>query len=560
MADADTPQICLDDDLFLGLRLGYGEAFLKITRRCNNRCRFCCDRIFQDGHLFPKEQALELLAEGRRRGLRNVVFSGGEPTVHPDFFALLAAAGRQGYERISVITNGRFFYYEKACRRAVKAGLTTAVITLMSDEAEVHDYLCGVDGAFAQSVTAIRNFVALDPSLASVVITVTRPVVAQLPRIVRFLHGLGVSGAALHAVAPLPWVDADPDVFFEPGAAAESLPEAVVLAQELGLPLRVKNFPPRFLEEHEHLITESEEFFPEVRDTEKRVELFGSLIQPGIKPVCAELDCATCYRRPFCDFLKQLDQRLRSGDLDFVRVTPADCDPAPGAWLATGDAPLCLAGGSLETLAALADEHQWRERVTRLELAEPPTEALGDAWPGLRSVAVAGVGDMDGWFAANDALELVLSLNVRTQDWVAAHLAELRDRGDRVVLALDVYERLGDTREQSFDLRGFFDRVASAGLTLENLPRCLGVTASHAPRPFGLDAAVIDTQGGVDPLQACHLFLREGWYDKSRRCADCRHDDECPGLPLNQLTAFGYGQLTPVGGAVESLVSGGASG
>ncbi len=552
MTAPDTPQICLDDDLFLGLRLGYGEAFLKITRQCNNRCRFCCDRTFQDGHIFPKSEAVALLEEGRRRGLRNVVFSGGEPTVHPDFMELVATAGRLGYERISVITNGRFFAYESACRRAVKSGLTTAVITLLSDEAEVHDFLCGVPGAFAQSVTAVRNFAALDQRLASVVITVTRPVVAQLPRIVRFLHGLSVGGAALHAVAPLPWVEADPEVFFEPEQAREPLAAAVALAQSLGLPLSVKNFPPRFLEGHEHLITESEEFFPEVRDTEKRLPLFRSLVEPGRTPLCADLDCATCYRRPFCDFLRRLVQRVRSEALDFWRVAPQHCVAHGVARVAADDRPLCLMGAPLEALEQLAAEHGWAHRVTRLELDQPPTSPLAARWPSLRTVAVRSIEGIDRWWQTNGDLELVLSLNAQTQAWVAEHVTLLGDRSHRVVLALDNFERLRDTRTGSLDLRHFFERLAArdadatGGLTLENIPRCLGVGATHQSRPFGLDLDVLDVHGTPDPLPACHLFLRDGWYDHSHRCQECRHRADCPGLPLNQLTAFGYRQLQPI--------------
>lgn len=572
MAPADTPKICFDDDLFLGLRLGYGEAFLKITRRCNNRCRFCCDRTFQDGHLFPLPQALTLLEEGRERGLRKVVFSGGEPTVHPDFMAMLAAAGRLGYERISVITNGRFFFYRKACRRAVKVGLTTAVITLLSDEAAVHDHLCGVDGAFEQSVTAVRNFVALDPSLASVVITVTRPAVARLPQIVRFLHELGVGGAALHAVAPVVWVDADPEVFFEPEAAREPLRQAVALAQQLGLPMSVKNFPPQFLEDHEHLITESEEFFPEVRDTEKRVPLFRSLLEPAGTPVCADLDCATCYRRPFCDYLVRLDQRLREDDVAFLRVEPQHCDPEGLARVEASRYDLCLAGAPLAQLELLAAEHGWAERVTRLELDHPPGSPLAHRWPGLRTVvaksvqSAQSVQSMDAWWETNGDIELVLLLNAQTQAWVTEHQALLRARGrgqgqgQRLVLALDVYERLRDAREQSLDLRRFFERVEARGLTLENIPRCFGPEATHRARPFGVDLGLLDDTGGPDPLEACHLFLREGWYDHSHRCRECHHRADCPGLPLNQLTAFGYRQLEPVGAKVDSLVSAGLGG
>ncbi|MFH2006065.1 MAG: radical SAM protein [bacterium] len=551
MTAADIPQICFDDELFMGLRLGYGEAFLKITRQCNNRCRFCCDRTFQDGHEYPVAQAVATLKQGRGHGLKNVVFSGGEPTVHSAFLELLEEAGRLGYERISVITNGRYFYYEQACWRAMIAGMTTAVITLLADEAETHDFLCGVPGAFEQSVTAVRNLVSLRPSLASVVITVTRPVVARLPRIVGFVRALGVGGVALHRVAPLPWVAADPEVFFEPEQARAPLREALVEVERLGLGLTVKNFPPNFLEGYEHLITESEEFFPEVRDTEKRLPLFRSQIDPALAPHCAELDCDTCYRQPFCEFLRSLNRCVRQKQYDALLVRVDVCGEAQVKFVERSDRPVHLRGGSPEQLEGFAWERGWLERVEGLELDEPASGSLRERWPALRTVTVAWSKGLAAFLKANATLEVVVAVNQATRKFVASQRSLLTDRDPAVVLALRNHERLRGVRKQELDLRFFFDRLGDeagdgAGLTVQNLPLCLAPAATHRPRRRVLDVAVIGEDGELDPLEVCHVFLRDGWYDHSHRCEECRHRDGCEGLPLNQLTVFGYQQLEPI--------------
>jgi len=538
-------EVCFDDELFMGLRLGYGEAFLKVTRQCNNRCLFCCDRTFQDGHIFPRDRAIATLEEGRRHGLENVVFSGGEPTLHPEILSLLEAAGELGYRRISLITNGRYFAYREACRRAVRAGMTTAVITLLSDRPEIHDHLCGVPGAFAQSLRAVRNLVAMDPSLVSVVITVTRPVVAHLPRIVRFLHGLGVGGAALHRVAPLPWVAADPAVFFPPEIARQPLRHAIDLAQTLGLPLTIKNFPPAFLEGHEHLITESEEFFPEVRDTERRVGLFRSLVVPGQAAICQDLDCATCYRRPFCDYLRALARRWQTGDGDRILVDPQRCGPGALARVKDSDLPLALAGADIDALARFARERGWRDRVTHLDLEHPPGTSLETTFPLLRALAVRHVERLDASLAMNPLVTHEIRLNQHTHAWVATHLDLLKKRGDGAVLTLDPHERLRGAQAEEIDLRAFFRGLSAAGLTLVGLPPCLAPEAKHLPRPRVLEARVFDTEGAIDPLEVCHVFLRDGWLDKRAGCARCPQKNACDGLPVNTLIAFGYRQLRP---------------
>jgi len=88
---------------------------LVVSDVCNFNCCFCAYRmkdypsneLFGKGtRLMPSERAEELLWEMKEAGVKAVQFTGGgEPTLHPDFPALLYCAQNLGMDT-SVVTNG----------------------------------------------------------------------------------------------------------------------------------------------------------------------------------------------------------------------------------------------------------------------------------------------------------------------------------------------------------------------------------------------------------------------------------------------------------------------
>ena len=84
-------------------------ALLEITDRCNLRCPVCYagsgPERTEARSLVEIEKMLDALVEGE--GEPDVVqISGGEPTIHPDFFAILDAARRRPIRHLMVNTNG----------------------------------------------------------------------------------------------------------------------------------------------------------------------------------------------------------------------------------------------------------------------------------------------------------------------------------------------------------------------------------------------------------------------------------------------------------------------
>jgi MoaA/NifB/PqqE/SkfB family radical SAM enzyme len=84
---------------------------LEITNQCSTRCRMCFRYAWEKqlGSSARRELSTarlnDLLSEFGEIGVRSLVFSGGEPVVHPDFKAILEHADEQGLH-VGILSNG----------------------------------------------------------------------------------------------------------------------------------------------------------------------------------------------------------------------------------------------------------------------------------------------------------------------------------------------------------------------------------------------------------------------------------------------------------------------
>jgi MoaA/NifB/PqqE/SkfB family radical SAM enzyme len=87
------------------------NVFFHILTRCNLRCRHCYINVKQHGKdtltLETIEAWLKVLALINKKA--NVIFLGGEPTLHPDLPAAIHRAKSLGYNSITIDTNGYLF-------------------------------------------------------------------------------------------------------------------------------------------------------------------------------------------------------------------------------------------------------------------------------------------------------------------------------------------------------------------------------------------------------------------------------------------------------------------
>jgi len=165
---------------------------LKIGFLCNNRCKFCVQGDKREICEFKEKEELEKnLEESYREGKREVVFTGGEPTLHPRFLDLVKYAKYLGFEEIQIQTNGRLLSYYDFCVKIVKAGATQFSPAIHGHNAEIHDFLTSSPGSFEQTTQGVKNLRKLNQYILTNTVITTRNY-RFLPEIARLLMELDV--------------------------------------------------------------------------------------------------------------------------------------------------------------------------------------------------------------------------------------------------------------------------------------------------------------------------------------------------------------------------------
>ncbi|MFH1071318.1 MAG: radical SAM protein [Candidatus Glassbacteria bacterium] len=116
---------------------------IDLTNRCNLNCPICFANANATGRIYEpsKEEVMQMLDLYRSEKPvygRMVQFSGGEPTIHPDFLEIIAGAKERGYSHIQVASNGIKFSDPDFTMRAAEAGLHTIYLQFDGVDDEVY--------------------------------------------------------------------------------------------------------------------------------------------------------------------------------------------------------------------------------------------------------------------------------------------------------------------------------------------------------------------------------------------------------------------------------------
>lgn len=103
-------------------------ANVDLTNRCDMRCPVCFANANAMGYVTEPSieevtKMLKLLRERRPVPCKVIQFSGGEPTIHPDFIEIVRVAKGLGFSQIQAATNGKNMSDLGFARRAREAGL-----------------------------------------------------------------------------------------------------------------------------------------------------------------------------------------------------------------------------------------------------------------------------------------------------------------------------------------------------------------------------------------------------------------------------------------------------
>lgn len=170
---------------------GYGQLFVELTARCNERCVHC----YADSSP-EREEALDdatmrrVLADGRALGFTKVQLTGGDPLISPLCAPAAAYARELGYPEVEVYTNGLALgdrlLAELAAQRVAFA------FSFYSADPAVHDAITRTPGSQRRTLEAIERARAAGLSVrVSIIVMDENQATAAATRALLLARGLG---------------------------------------------------------------------------------------------------------------------------------------------------------------------------------------------------------------------------------------------------------------------------------------------------------------------------------------------------------------------------------
>ena len=139
---------------------GSQRVSVELTNICNLHCSYCLrdeDALYHTpARFFPVSLLQEIARQGRETiGLSHISFTGGEPTLHPQFAEAIATIAREGLTT-SFVTNGWHFDRVWPAIAAHRNGVTHVSFSLDGATVEAHDKWRG-QGSFVRLVKAFSR-------------------------------------------------------------------------------------------------------------------------------------------------------------------------------------------------------------------------------------------------------------------------------------------------------------------------------------------------------------------------------------------------------------------
>jgi MoaA/NifB/PqqE/SkfB family radical SAM enzyme len=166
------------------------NVFFHLLTKCNLSCRHCYINPEQHGKgIVPLSKVESWLQVFSKIGKSvNVIFLGGEPTLHPDLPAAIQKARKLGFGSVTVDTNG--YLFNDILDRINPDEVEYFSFSLDGPDAETNDLIRG-KGSFEKCISGIRRAVS-GGFHTSLIYTVSSTNIGELYRMPPLLRELGI--------------------------------------------------------------------------------------------------------------------------------------------------------------------------------------------------------------------------------------------------------------------------------------------------------------------------------------------------------------------------------
>lgn len=160
---------------------------LLLTGLCNFKCPYC--RGSRTNEDIPLNKAINIIDLWVEQGLKNIRFSGGEPTLYKYIKEIVSYSNKKGIERIALSTNGSAD--KKLYKELIDLGVNDFSISLDACCSTFGEKMSGVKGAWERVIDNIRELSRLTYTTVGCVFT--NETVETLVDTIMFASNLGVS-------------------------------------------------------------------------------------------------------------------------------------------------------------------------------------------------------------------------------------------------------------------------------------------------------------------------------------------------------------------------------
>lgn len=168
----------------------------EVTRSCNLACLHCRASSVHGPYAgeLSTDECLKLIDDFASLGSPVIILTGGEPLLRQDIYAIASYGTAKGL-RMVMATNGTLVT-DEAVRKLKEAGIRRVSISIDGIDAESHDTLRGVPGAFEGALSGIESMKRGGMEF-QINTTITR---ANLPQVQGILDLAVKIGAAAHHI------------------------------------------------------------------------------------------------------------------------------------------------------------------------------------------------------------------------------------------------------------------------------------------------------------------------------------------------------------------------
>ena len=521
------------------------KHWVRAVTACNSRCLFCLDADTpRNVYLEEEEVRAELLRGREELDAEKVIISGGEASLHPQFFDFIRYAKDIGYDRVQTVTNGYRFADRQFYLDSMRAGLGEITFSLHGHNAELHNRLTQTPEGFERLIKGMVRAIR-DPygPIVNIDVVINKQNVGVIDKIIELAASLGVTEFdLLHVIPQANAFTYRDQLFYDPTEHLERLQKVFRLNRHPRFVVWTNRFPVAFLEGMEDLIQDPHKMLDEVNGRRFHVRNY---LDHGKPLECRDAErCVHCFIEPFCTTMdrQMAIQREEQGEVWSVGPVepgavirpPGDADALPYGcqWVGVAvNSPADLATLDLPAGARLE---------ARIATPGPLPEGL----PPHR-LLVSSIPELEAWLDSDHPL--IVELNQETAPYLLEHRSILASALDRVSLHQAHHEHMSAAVAQDLRDPAEFFTALNLPIAISGLAACQTPGARLVEAPRRLRPALFDPETGrIAIRELARDHVQEHYLAKSVRCKDCRVTERCDGIHINMIRDQGLKLARPL--------------